>query len=196
MALRSAILGKRFVVVSSSPVNGLVLFPSANHFSISARSYVWPSTVMTGCRITSIGNGHWKESKKKGGTAPAAAGSARDMHAGGADTGASSGAGADPRPAVEAAFSAAPDDPSERDKLNFAVRHTSVSPSPSLPVPPSPPHRPQNPRTMKQLPPLLPSTPWITPLLLPPQVNLLVAAAFSVLSLRVCRSPSWSTTWP
>ena len=45
MILRSAILGKRLVLGSSSPVNGLVLFPSANHFSISARSYVWPSAV-------------------------------------------------------------------------------------------------------------------------------------------------------
>ena len=113
MALRSAILGKRFVLGSSSPVNGLVLFPSANHCSISVRSYVWPSAVKTGSLITSIVNGHWKESKTKEATAPAAAGSARDMLSAGAGTGASSGAAADLRAAVEAAVSAAPDDPSE-----------------------------------------------------------------------------------
>ena len=51
--------------------------------------------------------------------APADAGSARDMLAAGAGAGASSGAAADPRAAVEAAVSAAPDDPSEGDKLNL-----------------------------------------------------------------------------
>jgi hypothetical protein len=40
MTVRSAMLGKRFVLGSDSPVNGLVLFPSVNHFSISVRSYV------------------------------------------------------------------------------------------------------------------------------------------------------------
>jgi hypothetical protein len=40
------------------------------------RSCVWPSAVMTGSRITSIVNGHWKESKTKEVTVPAAAGSA------------------------------------------------------------------------------------------------------------------------
>jgi len=113
MAWRSAILGKTFVLGSSSPLNGLVLFPSANHFSISVRSYVCPSAVKTGSLITSIVNGHWKECKTKEATAPAAAGSARDMLSAGAGAGASSGAAADPRAAVEAAVSAAPDDPSE-----------------------------------------------------------------------------------
>jgi hypothetical protein len=113
MTVRSAILGKTFVLGSSSPVNGLVLFPRANHFSISDRSYVWPSTVMTGSLITSIVNGHWKDSKTKEATDPAAAGSARDMLSAGAGAGASSGAAADPRTVVEAAVSAAPDDPSE-----------------------------------------------------------------------------------
>ena len=108
MILRSAILGKRLVLGSSSPVNGLVLFPSANHFSISVRSYVCPSTVITGSLITSIVNGHWKESKTKEATAPAAADSARDTLSAGAAAGASSGAAADPRAAVEAAVSAAP----------------------------------------------------------------------------------------
>jgi hypothetical protein len=108
--LRSAILGKRFVLGSASPINGLVLFPSANHFSISVRSYVCPSAVNTGSRITSIVNGHWKESKPKEATAPAAAGSARDKLSAGADAGASSGATAEPKAAVEAAVSAAPDD--------------------------------------------------------------------------------------
>ncbi len=70
MALRSAILGKRFVLGSSSPVNGLVLFPSANHFSISVRSYVWPSAVITGSLITSIVNGHWKQSSSAGSRLP------------------------------------------------------------------------------------------------------------------------------
>ena len=32
---------------SASPVNGLVLCPSANRFSLSVRLYVCPSTVMT-----------------------------------------------------------------------------------------------------------------------------------------------------
>jgi len=113
IALRSAILGKRFVLGSASPVNGLVLFPSANHLSISVRSYVWPSTVMTGSLITSIVNGHWKESKTKEATAPAGAGSARDMLSAGAGAGASSCAAADPKAAVEVAVSAASDDPSE-----------------------------------------------------------------------------------
>jgi hypothetical protein len=46
---RSAILGKKFVLGSSYPVNGLVLFPIANHFSISVlSSHVCPSAVMTG----------------------------------------------------------------------------------------------------------------------------------------------------
>jgi hypothetical protein len=35
MILRGAILGKRFVLGISSPVNGLVLCPSTTHFSIS-----------------------------------------------------------------------------------------------------------------------------------------------------------------
>jgi len=65
---------------------------------------------MTGSLITSIVNGH---SKTKEATAPAAAGSARDMLSAGAGAGASSGAAADPRAAVEAAVSAAPDDPSD-----------------------------------------------------------------------------------
>jgi hypothetical protein len=123
MTVRSAILGTRFVLGSTSPVNGLVLFPSANHFSISARSYVWPSTVMTGSLITSIVNGH---SKTKEATAPAAAGSAGDMLSAGTGAGAS-GAAADPRAAVEAAVSAAPDDPSEGDKLNLAMNIASAS---------------------------------------------------------------------
>ena len=110
MTVRSARLGKRFVLGSSSPVIGLVLFPSANHFSISARSYVCPSAVNTGSLITSIVNGHWKESKTQEATAPARAGSARDMLFAGDGAGASSGAAADPRAAVEAAVSAAPDD--------------------------------------------------------------------------------------
>jgi hypothetical protein len=127
MAWRSAILGKRFVLGSSSPVNGLVLFLSVNHFSISVRSYVCPSAVKTGSLITSIVNGHWKESKTKEATAPAAACSARDMRSAGAGAGASSGAAADPRAAVEAAVSAAPDDPSEGDKLNLAMNIASAS---------------------------------------------------------------------
>jgi len=61
MALRSAMLGVRCVLGSSAPVSGLVLFPSANQLVISRRSYVWPSTVMTGSLIISIVNGHWKE---------------------------------------------------------------------------------------------------------------------------------------
>ena len=47
MTVRRAILGKRFVLDSASPVNGLVLCPSANRFSLSVRLYVCPSTVMT-----------------------------------------------------------------------------------------------------------------------------------------------------
>jgi len=43
---------------------------------------------MTGSLITSIVNGHWKESKTKEATAPAAAGSARDMLSSGAGVGA------------------------------------------------------------------------------------------------------------
>jgi hypothetical protein len=66
---------------------------------------------MTESLITSIVNGH---SKTKEANAPAAAaGSARDMLSAGAGAGASSGAAADPRAAVEAAVSAAPDDPSK-----------------------------------------------------------------------------------
>jgi len=50
---------------------------------------------MTGSLITSIVNGHWKESESKRAAAPAAAGGgARDMLSGGAD--ASSGAPAGP----------------------------------------------------------------------------------------------------
>jgi hypothetical protein len=77
--------------------------------------------------ITSIVNGHWKESKTKEATAPAAAGSARDMLSAGAGAGATSGAAADPRAAVEAAVSAAPDDPSEGDKFNLAINIVSAS---------------------------------------------------------------------
>ena len=62
MAWRSAMLGVTCVLGSSAPVSGLVLFPSANQLSISARSYVCPSAVITGSRITSIVNGQWKES--------------------------------------------------------------------------------------------------------------------------------------
>jgi hypothetical protein len=51
-------------------------------------SYVWPSVVNTGSLITSIVNGHWKDSKTKEATAPAAAGSARDMLSVGAGAGA------------------------------------------------------------------------------------------------------------
>ena len=72
-------------------------------------------------------NGHWKKSKTKQANAPADAGSARDMLAAGAGAGASSGAAADPRAAVEAAVSAAPDDPSEGDKLNLTINIASAS---------------------------------------------------------------------
>jgi hypothetical protein len=125
MAWRNAILGKRFVLGSSSPANGLVLFPRAKHFSISVCSYVCPSAVKTGSLITSIVNGHWKESKTKEATVPAAAGSARDVLCAGA--GASSGAANEPRAAVEAEVSAAPDDPSEGDKLNLTINIASAS---------------------------------------------------------------------
>jgi hypothetical protein len=50
-----------------------------------------------GSIITSIVNGYWKESKTKESTAPAAAGSARDMLSTGARTCASSGAATDPK---------------------------------------------------------------------------------------------------
>ncbi len=46
MALRSAMLGVRFLLGCSAPVSELVLFPSANQLAISRRSYVWPSAVM------------------------------------------------------------------------------------------------------------------------------------------------------
>jgi hypothetical protein len=100
MALRSTMLGVRFVLGSSAAVNGLVLLPSANHLSISDRSYVCPSAVMTGSFINSIVNGHWKKSKTKRATAPAAAGAAAacDMPpAAAAAAAAASGAAAGPR---------------------------------------------------------------------------------------------------
>ena len=62
-----------------------------------------------GIPSTSIVNWYRKKSKTKEATAPPAAGSARDMLSAGA--GASSGAAADPRAAVEAAVRASPDDP-------------------------------------------------------------------------------------
>ena len=113
MTVHSAILGKTFVLGSSSPVNGLVLFPRATHFSISVRSYVWPSTVMTGSLISSIVNGH---SITKEATALATAGSARDTLSAGADAGTSSDVDVNPRAVVEEAVSVAPDDPSKGDK--------------------------------------------------------------------------------
>jgi hypothetical protein len=73
----------------------------------ATHSYVSPSTGMIGALITSIVNGH---SKTKEATA---AGSTRDMLFAGAGAGASSGAAADPRAAVEAVVSTDPDDPSE-----------------------------------------------------------------------------------
>ncbi len=63
-------------------------------------------------RPSSTGTGKSLETKEA--TASAAAGSARDMLSG---AGASSGDATDPTAAVEAAVSAAPDDPS--DKLNL-----------------------------------------------------------------------------
>jgi hypothetical protein len=45
---------------NSAPVIRLVLFPSTNQLSISTRSYVYPSVVITGSCITSIVNGQWK----------------------------------------------------------------------------------------------------------------------------------------
>jgi hypothetical protein len=83
--------------------------------------------VKTGSLITSIVNGHWKESKTKEAPAPAAAALTCDMLSAGAGAGASSGAAADPRAAVEAAVSAAPDDPSEGDKLNLDINIASAS---------------------------------------------------------------------
>jgi hypothetical protein len=83
-------LCKRFVVVSVSPVNGFVLCLSTNHFSISVRTYVCPSSVNTGFLITSVVNGHWKESKTKETTVPTVTDSARDMLSVGDDTGTSS----------------------------------------------------------------------------------------------------------
>jgi hypothetical protein len=59
--LCSAILVKRFVLGSSSPVNGLdqvqatYLFPFARNF--------WPSAVMT--HTSTVNGRHWKESKTK-----------------------------------------------------------------------------------------------------------------------------------
>ena len=70
---------------------------------------------MTGSLITSIVNGHWKESKTKEATAPARAGSARDMLFAGDGAGASSGAAVGPRAVVETAVSAAPENSSESD---------------------------------------------------------------------------------
>jgi hypothetical protein len=62
LARRSAMLGVTCVLVSSAPVSGLVLLPSANQLSVSARSYVCPSAVINRPRIISIVKGQWKES--------------------------------------------------------------------------------------------------------------------------------------
>jgi hypothetical protein len=81
--------------------------------------------VKTGSLITSIVNGHWKESRRKEATAPAVSDSARYMLSAGA--GASSGAATD-KAAVEATeVRSAPDDPSENDKLNLAINIASAS---------------------------------------------------------------------
>ena len=58
MALRSAMFGSSAVDSRSFPVRGELRFPVANHRSISSRSYVCPSAVMTGSRITSNESGH------------------------------------------------------------------------------------------------------------------------------------------
>ncbi len=59
-----------------APINRTSPLTRVIHLSISVRSYVWPSVVMTGSLITSIVNGHWKESETNE-TLPSAA-AARD----------------------------------------------------------------------------------------------------------------------
>jgi hypothetical protein len=71
--------------------------------------------------ITSIVNGQWKESKTKEATAPAAAGSACDILSAGAALVFFWRCCRRPRAAVEAENSAAPDDPSEGDKLTLVI---------------------------------------------------------------------------
>jgi hypothetical protein len=134
------------VLVSSSPVNRIVLFPSVNHFSISVRSYVCPTTIMTVSFITSIVNGHLKTTEV---TDPVAAVSVRDILFVGA--GASSGSITDHRTTVERTVSAAPHDPSEGDKLKvFETGHKYCLPVP-VPVPISGPPPPSSHRQVPKL---------------------------------------------
>jgi hypothetical protein len=91
----NAILGKIFVLGSSSPGTGLSYFQvqTTSLFLFARRLAV----CMAGSLITSMVNGHWKKFQTIETTASAAAGSARDMLSAAAGAGSPSDAAADPQ---------------------------------------------------------------------------------------------------